>query len=140
MVARPFVYLLVGIMAITMDEFNQLVELLEEQQRLNRRYKELQAQNTVAAPAVHMCGEKGYRACDRVGDLVAARDKVRQQFKGNADIMKGIIRRVESRRIRKIMQYRFLKGMTWQRVAVACGYQREDSPRQILSRYKKTLQ
>lgn len=106
-------------MAITMDEFNQLVELLEEQQRLNRRYKELQAQNTVAAPAVHMCGGKGYRACDRVGDLVAARDEVRQQFKGNADIM---------------------KGMTWQRVAVACGYQREYSPRQILSRYKKTLQ
>ena len=140
MVARPFVYLLVGIMAITMDEFNQLVELLEEQQRLNRRYKELQAQNTVAAPAVHMCGEKGYRACDRVGDLVAARDEVRQQFKGNADIMKGIIRRVESRRIRKIMQYRFLKGMTWRRVAAACGYQREDSPRQVLSRYKKALQ
>lgn len=140
MVARPFVYLLVGIMAITMDEFNQLVELLEEQQRLNRRYKELQAQNTVAAPAVHMCGGKGYRACDRVGDLVAARDEVRQQFKDNADIMKAIIQRVESWRVRQIMQYRFLKGMTWRRVAAACGYQREDSPRQVLSRYKKALQ
>ena len=54
MVARPFAYLLVGIMAITIEEFNQLSELLEEQQYLNRRYKELQAQNTVAAPAVHM--------------------------------------------------------------------------------------
>lgn len=127
-------------MAITMDEFNQLVELLEEQQYLNRRYKELQAQNTVAAPAVHMCGGKGHRACDRVGDLVAARDEVQQQFKGNADIMKAIIQRVESWRVRQIMKYRFLKGMTWRRVAAACGYQREDSPRQILSRYKKTLQ
>ena len=93
-------------MAITIEEFDQLVELLEEQQRLNRRYKELQAQNTIAAPAVHICGGKGYRACDRVGDLVAARDEVRQQFKDNADIMKGVIRRVESRRIRQIMQYR----------------------------------
>ena len=127
-------------MAITIEEFDQLVELLEEQQRLNRRYKELQAQNTIAAPSVHMCGGKGYRACDRVGDLVAARDEVRQQFKANADIMKGIIRRVESRCVKQIMQYRFLKGMTWRRVAAACGYQSEDSPRQVLSRYKKALQ
>ncbi|MGM9677651.1 MAG: hypothetical protein ACI3XW_08585 [Butyricicoccus sp.] len=126
-------------MAITIEEFNQLSELLEEQQRLNRRYKELQAQNTVAAPAVHMCGGKGYRSCDRVGDLVAARDEVRQQFKDNAGIMKGIIRRVENRRIQQIMQYRFLKGMTWRRVAAASGYQSEDSPRQVLSRYKNTL-
>ena len=140
MVARPFAYLLVGIMAITIEEFNQLSELLEEQQYLNRRYKELQAQNTVADPAVHICGGKGYRACDRVGDLVAARDEVQQQFKDNADIMKAIIQRVESWRVRQIMKYRFLKGMTWRRVAAACGYQREDSPRQILSRYKKTLQ
>ena len=126
-------------MAITIEEFDQLVELLEEQQRLNRRYKELQAQNTVAAPAVHMCGGKGYRACDRVGDLVAARDEVRQQFKANADIMKGIIRRVESRCVKQIMQYRFLKGMTWRRVAVARGDLSEDSPRQVLTRYNKTL-
>ncbi len=138
MVARPFVHFLVGIMAITMDEFNQLVGLLKDQQHLNQRYVELRERSIVSAPACHVSHGHGYH--DQIGSIVAARDDVRQQFKDNAGVMKGIIRRVDDQRVRQIMQYRFLKGMTWPRVAAACGYRSADSPRQVLSRYKKTLQ
>lgn len=125
-------------MAITIDEFNKLVELLEDQRYLNQRYVELQEQSFPSAAACHEVHSGGY--CDRIGNIIAARDELQQQFTDNAGIMKGIIRRIDNQRVRKIMRYRFLHGFTWRDVAAVCGYKSEKSPRQVLSRYKKTLQ
>lgn len=62
-------------------------------------------------------------------------EKQLEKNRQTAKDIENFVESVSDERIRLAMRYRYFDGLTWQAVAMRCGWQKRDTPRERIKKY-----
>lgn len=128
---------------MTRAELYQLRTLRREVERRRERLKEIES--AAERTTQQITGmPRGTDVADRVGTYAAMlaelRDKIAEGERAClAQIieLEGWINAIEDSETRQIMEMRYIRGWTWQRIATAIKYSDEATPRKKAERYMR---
>ncbi len=131
---------------MTLQELSQLVKLMEQ---LRKDEEMLYSLKSAACPGAQvltgMPHSPGVR--DKVGDFVAEIadlqsdiDHLNEQIAAKRREVQTFITTIENVQIRMVFRLRFLRGLTWEKVAIVLGGRNtEDGVKKICYRYLDAL-
>ena len=128
-------------LAETIARLSQLRHLRAEADLLNARVRELElaaqggAQRITGMPRGTAAGDRVARFAVRLADLRGELARRRDLCLDELERLYALIGEIDDSLLRQIFVYRYVDGMSWQRVATAIGEGDEQYPRRLHNRY-----